>query len=330
MNRSIVSSWHSFFSSRVRAITILLLPCVVPCNSQNLVPNSSFEDYSSCVGGTYWQLLEDWTTPLCVGGYGYLNSCNNGVNDAAGVPQSTRGFQYAHTGQAQALLVTYLRNIAPQHTMHTAHLTTPLVAGTTYCVQLWVSLFEDSEVQTHSIQGLFTVPEPDACSGGDSLWWQQAQVTFATDQVDTVSWHLLSAEYTAVGGEEYFTYGNLLPDSLTILTLIEAPYQRCYFVVDDVWVGSCDVGFDDRQQPSRLKLTPNPVQAGEPIRIHLPMTISEVGIEVLDAQGRVVRRVTKVDPQSLLELTTSEFLPGVYMIVARTYASTLRGRFVVN
>ena len=70
---------------------------------QNLVPNSSFEEYHDCPVQLFNNLENScdlWFNPNT--SYPeYMNSCYSTLpNTQAGVPYNNNGFQFAHTGQA--------------------------------------------------------------------------------------------------------------------------------------------------------------------------------------------------------------------------------------
>lgn len=289
--------------------------------AQNLVPNPSFEDHSGCAGGVDWQSLSDWIDPGA--DPEYLNECNNTPFPSAGIPANFLGYQYAHSGAAQIAMSTYLRNLGPNHPYATAHLSSPLTAGTQYCVRIWINLLEASEVLTHQLHGLFTDTVPSTWQEADTAWAAQAQVVFNTAQVDTASWSALDATYTAIGGEEFFTFGNFRADSLTPFTPISPPYYRCTFVVDDVWVGSCDVGIGTNGAPPAFTISPNPASD------HLTVTTSAplVGatLQLLNIHGQVLGTQNISGTNNSLNI--AQLAPGTYFMRITTEQGAYSCRF---
>lgn len=277
-------------------------------NAQNLVPNPSFEDHSGCAGGVDWQSVSDWIDPGAQPTY--LHACNNTLGPSFGVPGNLLGYQFAHSGDAHIAMSTYLRNLGPNHPYATAHLTTPLTAGTEYCVRVWINLLEASEVLTHELHGLFTDTVPSTWQEADTAWAAQAQVLFNTASVDTANWTALDASFIAAGGEEYFTFGNFRADSLSPFTPIAPPYYRCTFVVDNVWVGSCDVGLGDEQAEQVLNVYPNP--ASDFITVSSSTQKRNVWVQILDIHGKVVFADTFTG--SSRHFNISDLPKGVYFV----------------
>ncbi|QQR87612.1 MAG: T9SS type A sorting domain-containing protein [Flavobacteriales bacterium] len=269
---------------RVRSTLFVCLCLSSTVGAQNLIPNPGFEDHSGCAGGVDWQSLDDWINPGSQPEY--LHACNNPLDPSVGVPGNLLGYQFSHSGDGHIAVSTYLRNLGPNHPYATAHLNTPLTAGTDYCVRIWINLLEASEVITHHLHGLFTDTIPSTWQEADTAWAADAQVIFNTASVDTANWTALDAVYTAAGGEEYFTFGNFLADSLSTITNITPPHYRCTFVVDDVWVGSCDVSVADEQAAPVLSIYPNP--ASEFVTVSSASQLVNAQLRVFDIHGQVV------------------------------------------
>lgn len=178
------------------------------------------------------------------------------------------------------------------HRKLTAHLTQQMTGGQTYCVQMWVNLGDNTRAVTNTFHGMFTTDLPSACGGGDSLWFADADLFFETTGIDTAGWTKVEGQYMAAGGEEYFTFGNFLPDSLSDVTPFGPPPNNiCRMFVDDVWVGSCDVGVHDAVWVEDLVVWPVPAMAGEPITIKTGLPAgSKVELQVQDVQGRFIHQ----------------------------------------
>lgn len=77
-------------------------------NGQNLVPNYSFENYTSCPTATaQFNLATPWDMPANTGGAttDFYNECN--TTGTADVPLNVGGYQSAKTGIGYAGLYTY-------------------------------------------------------------------------------------------------------------------------------------------------------------------------------------------------------------------------------
>ncbi len=310
--------------SKFRPFFLALLTALfsLPSFTQNLVPNPGFEEHDDCTGGVDWSNLQNWQIPTCTYEPFYWNACNNVFGGGSGIPQNFVGFQYAHGGDGYLLLATYIHNYSYAQNKITTHLTEPLEAGHTYCVQMWFSLADSSEARSNLLHGMFTTDLPSGCNQQDTLFASQAQMTFATDQVDTASWHLVEGQYTAAGGEEYFTFGNFLPDSLTDVHVFGPfmPTRRSMFYTDDIYVGSCDVGIVDDSAPLHITaLFPNPALTGQSIQLVLskPLT-SSTQLAILDMQGRQVSALTMPRSSRTISLSSGAMPPGIYSVRLNT------------
>lgn len=106
--------------------------CVGVFNAQNLVPNPSFETYSSCPTGiSQLALAIGWNTPSD-GTADYFNSCGGYI-----------GTRQARTGAGYAGIISEMRNgsnISDYREYLQIQLTSPLIAGTEYEVEFYWSL----------------------------------------------------------------------------------------------------------------------------------------------------------------------------------------------
>lgn len=306
-------------SPMLRDITlgVVIIVAHTISTAQNLVPNGDFEQHDDCSQGVEWPQVHDWLQPGCTFDPSYRHSCNNDIASGIGMPFNSQGFQYTHSGEGYLLFSAYNRFYSYQQKKITAHLTQPLVAGTPYCVQFWLSLADSSEVRCNLLHGLFTEEVPSACNAADSMPLSQAQVTFVTNMVDTASWHLIEAQYTAAGGEQYFTFGNFLPDTLSDVTYLGPMFlvSRSMFYLDDVYVGSCDVGLSETAAAFRPKLWPNPVGQGQAINVEVGKNVGVITWSIRDALGHALSsgRVASL-VNGVLPVPTTACCPGAYTL----------------
>jgi gliding motility-associated-like protein len=184
------------------------------------------------------------------------NSCCPLGAFGMGVPANLLGFQYAHTGNGYAGLISFdafamgcsvLINTGWREYLE-GHLSSPLVAGQQYCVSFYVSVPDNVAFATQNI-GVYLsnslVSVSCATLPGDASnlpLTPQLQYTgsFITD---TVGWTLLEWSYTAAGGEQYITLGNYNDNTNTpyICNNAGAINPQGYYYVDDVSVvlGPC-------------------------------------------------------------------------------------------
>lgn len=142
---------------------------VTNSTAQNLVPNPSFEIYSSCpndIGqidsATGWTIFgngQSWgfSTP------DYYNECaiaNQWPDSFASIPYNWCGYQEPDTGKAYAGIVCYAITVANLHEIIGCNLITPLEIGQTYQISFKANCsyggYEANEVACNGIGVKFT------------------------------------------------------------------------------------------------------------------------------------------------------------------------------
>jgi hypothetical protein len=209
---------------------------VLPLNSlaQQLVLNSSFEDYTDCP----WtfnqiQLAQFWSRPT-EGSPEYNNACS--VFPYADAPQNYWGYQPAHTGVAYASFGCYIYYTPNFREYIQGTLAQPLVAGQCYHMEAFLSMSECNYATTH-----FGIWFTDTALTGINDYLPLSvnpQVLYTGPPLtDTVNWTLMSGDFVAEGGEVAFIFGLFEDD---IAATFEEAYdtqqlQSCYYI-DDITV----------------------------------------------------------------------------------------------
>jgi hypothetical protein len=238
---------------------ILLLTASTFLVGQNLVPNPSFENYSSCPTATgQFNLSIPWFMPLNTNNASsdFYNACNT---TTAGVPNNSSGYQVAHSGDGYAGVYTYGSEVREYIQVQ---LTSPLSAGISYNIELYVS---PSEVHNYFADGMGVYVSIGSVAGvGGYLLPFIPQVVNPIGNVisDTTSWTLVSGTYIALGGEDHITIGNFSDDANTDTLLNNAIgffLGRAYCLIDDVSVTPTPVGIDEITLAT-IKIHPNPTK----------------------------------------------------------------------
>jgi len=126
---------------KVPFLLVILLPFFT--NSQNLVPNPSFEEYLECpfstaelqnqvIGWYSWQETPDFFHP-----------CSDDLNGFAGVPENAWGYQWPITGDAYAGIVSFAFTTTNLREYMAVQLQEPMELGSSYYVMFHAS-FRDS------------------------------------------------------------------------------------------------------------------------------------------------------------------------------------------
>ena len=171
----------------------------------NLVPNWSFEDTSNCpndVGQIYSTL--SWFSATS-GTPDYYNECASFTSQAS-VPQNGFGFQYPKTGVAYAGILTYQYQTGSGGREYIEiELLDSLTKGKKYCISFNVSLIE-SAAPIDALQALLT--KDSVISIATLTLPYQPSITNESGHLinDTLNWVLISGEYVAGGGGNFFNY----------------------------------------------------------------------------------------------------------------------------
>ncbi len=289
-------------------------------SQSNLVPNSSFENYSTCPL-TYSQIDNaiGWFQPNTYGSStDYYNSCTpwNYVS----VPSNSLGFQYAKSGNAYAGFMLYWANAANYREYLEVELTDTMISGEQYCISFYVSLADIMQYGINRI-GAYISNNPvyyNSPSYQPILVQPQVENTSGILS-DTSNWTLISGVYVANGGEKYLTIGNFYDDNNTNAIFVH-PNQSlsyAYYYIDDVSVvhGLCSTGINENsRQEEPLILSPNPARE--------KVTIGKKNDEIISIFSIEGRLLLEDFVNSTVDI--SEWDEGIYIV--RTTAKDGRYR----
>lgn len=209
-------------------------------NAQNLVNNSGFETFTSCPTGiTQINLATGWWR---LGGHGgnpdYFNVCATVPN--IDIPSNSFGNQPPFAGNAYAGFLLFYGALANYREYLETQLTSPMIAGQTYNIELKVSLADNSLFSSPSFQFYFTpavyVCSPFTSSAITAISGIAASST--TNANSKTTWQTVTTSYTALGGEQYMTMGNFRNDASTLRDSIAGTwlYNSAYYYIDEVSV----------------------------------------------------------------------------------------------
>ena len=227
-------------------------------NTDNLVFNPSFEEYTECpqrvdaIG--IMSGVDAWWQPT-KGSSDYFNPCGG---RECQTPRNKMGYQVPHTGVAYCGIYCSKENY--REYLQT-ELKEPLKAGHRYRVSFWASLADKSPNAIATLGALLT---SDRIS--DTTWnilmhnettelengQKQVIATYYKPQVSNPSryvliymdqWNEIAGEFTAVGGEMFLTIGNF--NSFNHSSVIDTRADNtvlsgAYYYIDDVSVECLD------------------------------------------------------------------------------------------
>lgn len=218
-------------------LTVLLLWVCILVMGQNLVPNPSYEMYTSCpTTASQITYATGWHYSRNAGEY--LNSCSSSV--FADVPTNYFGFQEAATGEGYvgglqygSFLSTYVADVREYFYVV---LTSPLEIGTTYYVSFKVSLADHSEYAINNL-GLQFITAYDANFPLNNM----AHV-YTTDVVsDKTNWVTVTGTFVPTVAYSRLLLGNFFDDANTTVTFVGSGMDigyNAYYFFDDIYVAT--------------------------------------------------------------------------------------------
>ncbi|PLW92354.1 MAG: hypothetical protein C0592_11070 [Marinilabiliales bacterium] len=198
-------------------------------SAQNLVPNYSFESYSTCP--TTWSQLAyctnwmDWrTTP------DYFNACNTGTMST---PNNGRGSQVPSDGVAYVSITTYVPSNPNYREILGVQLSSPLVIGTTYNLSMKVSVSDNygwaSDIGMQFFNSSYTTASPAPLNNTFHL-------VSAAPITDKTNWIVISGTYTATAAYTYLGLGNFNDDGNTNFVSLGSGTGAAHYYIDEVVV----------------------------------------------------------------------------------------------
>ena len=296
----------------MKAAHLFYLFCLycIRIKAQNLIPNGSFEQFTSCPGGdAEFHKCTNWIIPA--GTPDYFHACYPYSSlGGPGVPYNFSGYQPARTGQAYAgILVHYFLNPNYREYME-AHLTAPLIAGGCYYFEMYVNKANLSKYMCTSIGVCFSDTLLDSLPPVPISLTAQIQNPI-TNTFDTLNWILVDGYYTAQGGEEYITIGNFYPDSLSNVMVYEptSPYPKAFILIDDVSLTLC-TGLEEFNQLN-ITLAPNPFTNS------ISITTTDNSSYTFTLTDITGRHILTQNLQGTHEVNTATLNKGIYLATIR-------------
>jgi hypothetical protein len=206
----------------------------------NLVPNPSFEDYTSCPSApSQLPLAVPWTAPTD-NSVEYLNSCS--TNPYYSVPNQVLNFQEAHSGNAFIGMFLYNTPNANIREYAQVQLLNSLTSNQCYYVEFFTNRATGTYGGKYAVNNIgcsFTDTVSDTTAIIGSVLNLTPHVLEFNNSIitDTINWVKISGIYTAVGGEQYITIGNFFNDANTdTLNMLDGTYKGAVYFFDDVSV----------------------------------------------------------------------------------------------
>lgn len=308
-----------------RLISALVLPVIIVSGySQNLVPNSSFEDsvcYSNWThtnfNAEYWYNPNN-ATPDYFGTVSGGEWCGMGNITLGDYPE------YPRTGN-RCIGLWGMQIDSEVRDFVQVRLTSPLQQDTLYCAKLYLALADYCQIAIDRMGMLFTTdslvtyPSPE-------ILGPIPQVTSMSGQFlsDTSAWMELSGEFIAQGGEQYLSIGNHFQNSEVQSEVIDAQstFDVAYYLVDDISVQKCSTTGLTTLEPKIPPPYPNPFND----YIYLPYVKGVIEFRLYDQLGKEILRMNEIPSV----LKTEGLNSGVYFLMIVTQQRTISFRITKN
>ncbi len=312
-------------STFMKILTLKCLPLLLLLQAnigycQNIVPNPSFENYTSCPTdiGQITRAAPWKSEHATSASTDYFNACNDtlAATPAAdmGVPENLVGKQ-ASSGKGYIGLMTFGWSVLPNYREYARVAIPALEIGAVYRVYLKVSLSDRCEYGTNGMGVLFYKLRNFAFVTLINAA-PQIDYGFAGNITDTTNWVSLVDTFTADSSYTNMILGNFKNDATTLATPMKSggwiPGNAYYYIdsvaVEKVADPSVSVKETLRQG---LGLYPNPVHH----TLHVSVSEGVNSVVITNAVGQVVMApysLPKRGKEALLEIA---HLPaGVYFI----------------
>jgi OOP family OmpA-OmpF porin len=293
-------------------ILILFLSSINFVNSQNLVPNGSFEEYYECPVNQGDFFVDDWfKAPYSNGSPDYFNDCSP-EDTWVDVPENIFGYQFPHEGEGYAGLFCYGSD-SQQREYIEISLESPLIEGQEYEFSMWVSLPEKYNYGVNNLGALFTDYQVQGNGQyNPNLIEADPQVKAETPIIDKENWTQITGTFIAEGGEEYLTLGNFFSDEETEILYVGGGdvSNRTHYYFDSVSLTPRSLSNNENRFENRLNIYPNPINENINIEIIDNQTI--INIKLYTILGELVLE-RNMDDQHI-KIDISELSTGIYLL----------------
>lgn len=215
-------------------LSICLLLVAMTSQSQNLIPNPSFESFSTCPNGTAQisHLISWIDPPMHTGSADFFHSCSSST--LVDVPNNFAGTEMASSGNGYVGLALIYFTSPNFREYIEINLPAPLIAGQNYQFSFKYSLSDNSNYSTNSM-GVYFSPTVVSGSGNSLPLPFVPQITSPISFTNKIGWTAVTMNYIATGGEQYLTIGNYSNDASTVVSSIGVfTINGVYIYLDDL------------------------------------------------------------------------------------------------
>lgn len=254
----------------------------------------------------------------------YFNTCSGFTY--TGVPNNQWGFQYPHSGDGYCGILLYQFVDPNTREYIEIPLSDTLQSKKCYHFEMYVNLGNRCGYTCNDIQIYFSDTILDSIADFNCIP-KPFQIGYTGVNFDSLSWTMVSGDYTAVGGERFLTIGNFKYDSLSNITLISnsALQANAYVYIDDVSLTkiSCTVGINETVIESQ-NVYPNPFSS------QLTFSLADNEQKTVSLYNFLGQQVLQHTFTNSATMSTEQLASGIYFYELRNDKATLKTGKVVK
>lgn len=280
------------------------------CFTQNLVPNPSFENFTSCPGNlgeiykaNGWYFCNN-TSP------DYFNPCAS--VSSAEVPDNAFGHQTSYNGNSYTGIITYYNSSFYREILR-VQLTMPLIVSQKYFISFMINRGNDNAFvgySTNNIGVRFSTLQLDSILIDNWAHYYDTSV-----MTDTSNWVRVFGSFVADSSYEYLMISNFFDDANSIITN-QSPGIYAYYFLDDICVSTDSLYTQtystkviEKANFEENKVFPNPANNF----IYLPFQMNEMA-KIYSSYGELIFTISSLANNSNI-VDTSAWPDGIYLLV---------------
>lgn len=276
---------------------------------QNLVPNYSFEQYTTCPNASSQiNFASPWYGPTN-NSTEYLNSCSAMYN-----PSIAGAGQVPRTGNAYAAM--WIFNGIPDYKEYLqVGLLDTLRTDSCYYVEFYVCLLRGCRFAANNIGAHFS--QDTIWSTGTGYYLNiTPDILLPGNPIisDTSNWVKIYGNYQANGGEKFITIGNFFSDANTdTISILPFPnYYGSYYLIDDVSVVKCSqMGLIPNNFNNEINLFPNPFSSATTLSSN--SSFKDAELSIYDYHGNLMKQISNINGSSF-NLQRENLSAGLYFL----------------
>lgn len=298
-------------------------------NSQNLVPNPSFEEMIVCPNSDgQISRTQYWKNATSLSTCDYFNACD--VTGTVGVPSNVNNnsSQVARTGVAYAGIIcakTYSGSNIREYLIIKLQDTT--LKNIIYYITFYTNKSDNSKNDISTIGAYFSKSDTFTLTGFLMNAEAMIESPVCCTISDTVNWVKVQGSFTAQGGEQYMVIGNFRDDQHCGL-VTNGFSDIAYYYIDDVCVSTnpadcgINVGIAETEK-SKIAIYPNPSANKATITFSEAATMPAISIDFVAIDGKVVRTFSPPQQTDKIELDIADLAKGMYFVLLKSGSSII-------